>query len=349
MVTGAIDAHFQHFDAFEASLGGWTSRPLQLDPGPLDLHWSAVDLDGLAVGSLALKPRIADEAWIEEGWFSVVLCLGSKHWGGLAVEPGRLCVIPPGRSYRTLLSPGWRSLEFGLKLDLATTLMPTVPWSELAKRSPADAIGPRLPDALVARACAWVGGLFQLLQADPDLLQDRGTVRSLQRRTLHLLEDLLEPQARDACVGYVRRLPSSGVVEAALDALATDMGPDHEAAHAGLPILYTGKPVAALAAQLHMSPRTLQHAFKANLGVSPQRYILSRKLALARYDLLRGDEDELTVTAIAHEHGFTHLGRFAAAYRTFFGESPSTTLHRRLRRAGARLSDVSTHRTDLGV
>ena len=33
-----------------------------------------------------------------------------------------------------------------------------------------------------------------------------------------------------------------------------------------------------------------------------------------------------TVTRIATESGFSHLGRFSVTYRAYFGESPSETL-----------------------
>jgi AraC-like DNA-binding protein len=42
---------------------------------------------------------------------------------------------------------------------------------------------------------------------------------------------------------------------------------------------------------------------------------------------LQTAEPETTVTAIAVEFGFWHFGRFAAAYRKLFGESPSATLY----------------------
>ncbi|WP_429861090.1 helix-turn-helix domain-containing protein, partial [Burkholderia cenocepacia] len=40
-------------------------------------------------------------------------------------------------------------------------------------------------------------------------------------------------------------------------------------------------------------------------------------------ELLRGSTSERRIADIALDCGFTHLGRFAIAYREKFGESPS--------------------------
>jgi AraC-like DNA-binding protein len=42
-------------------------------------------------------------------------------------------------------------------------------------------------------------------------------------------------------------------------------------------------------------------------------------------------EPGTTVTSVALDSGFAHLGRFAAAYRHHYGESPSETLRLALR------------------
>jgi AraC-like DNA-binding protein len=49
---------------------------------------------------------------------------------------------------------------------------------------------------------------------------------------------------------------------------------------------------------------------------------------LARRKLVRSVAAATTVTQIATDHGFWELGRFAVAYRSLFGESPSVTLAR---------------------
>ena len=79
----------------------------------------------------------------------------------------------------------------------------------------------------------------------------------------------------------------------------------------------------ALAAGL--SARGLNAAFQRVLGTSPSVYLRRARLAAARRDLLHAPHDT-SVADVAQRWGFTHLGRFAANYRTEFDELPSATL-----------------------
>lgn len=72
--------------------------------------------------------------------------------------------------------------------------------------------------------------------------------------------------------------------------------------------------------------RTLRASCAEHLGMGPIRYLTLRRMHLVRRALLRSDPHEVTVTQIATDTGFWELGRFAVAYRTLFGESPSETL-----------------------
>jgi AraC-like DNA-binding protein len=76
--------------------------------------------------------------------------------------------------------------------------------------------------------------------------------------------------------------------------------------------------------------RALCKAFEARRGMSPMRYVTERRLAAAHARLSTTGAAR-DVTEVAGELGFTHLGRFATAYREVFGESPSETLRRRRR------------------
>jgi AraC-like DNA-binding protein len=77
-----------------------------------------------------------------------------------------------------------------------------------------------------------------------------------------------------------------------------------------------------------VSERTLRNICREQLGMSPHRFLALRRLHLARQALLRSDQYSATVTGIAMSHGVWELGRFAVAYKSLFGESPSATLRR---------------------
>jgi transcriptional regulator GlxA family with amidase domain len=76
----------------------------------------------------------------------------------------------------------------------------------------------------------------------------------------------------------------------------------------------------------------LQLAFRAAGEPSPRAALWSIRLEAANLRLTAPDE-AASVSAVALDCGFTHLGRFAIAYRARFGETPSATLRRALRAA----------------
>jgi AraC-like DNA-binding protein len=77
------------------------------------------------------------------------------------------------------------------------------------------------------------------------------------------------------------------------------------------------------------SLRTLQACCQEQLGMSPKRYLLLRRMNLFRGTLRKSSAINATVTQIATRYGFWQFGRLAVEYKALFGESPSTTLSRR--------------------
>jgi AraC-like DNA-binding protein len=82
-----------------------------------------------------------------------------------------------------------------------------------------------------------------------------------------------------------------------------------------------------VAAHLGVSLRSLQAGFRQWRNATPNAYLRQVRLQVVREELLRSDQDA-SVTTIALQHGFMHLGRFSAQYRAAFGEGPSATLRR---------------------
>lgn len=81
----------------------------------------------------------------------------------------------------------------------------------------------------------------------------------------------------------------------------------------------------ALAGQAGCSIRTLQASFAADLGTTITGYVREIRLRNAR-SLLQAAAPGSTVSGIALDCGFTHLGEFARAYAARYRERPSSTL-----------------------
>jgi AraC-like DNA-binding protein len=86
--------------------------------------------------------------------------------------------------------------------------------------------------------------------------------------------------------------------------------------------------VSALAARSYVSVRGLQDGFRRYLGTSPMTYLREVRLRRAHEVLRQSDPSITTVAAVAHDWGFTNLGRFAAVHTAQYGELPTVTLRR---------------------
>jgi AraC family ethanolamine operon transcriptional activator len=86
--------------------------------------------------------------------------------------------------------------------------------------------------------------------------------------------------------------------------------------------------VADLCSLCEVPRRTLNRAFHDTLGMGPATYLRRLRLNGVHRALRRKNGGSITVTDVALEFGFWHLGRFAEQYKELFGESPHETLHR---------------------
>jgi AraC family ethanolamine operon transcriptional activator len=88
--------------------------------------------------------------------------------------------------------------------------------------------------------------------------------------------------------------------------------------------------VAHICKELSVDARVLRRCCHAHLGLGPVRYLRLLRMQRVRCALRNGIDRTTTVTQVVQRHGFREVGRFAAEYRAFYGELPSTTLNRSL-------------------
>ena len=76
---------------------------------------------------------------------------------------------------------------------------------------------------------------------------------------------------------------------------------------------------------LSIPHRTLNYSFHKATGTSPMQYLGAVKLNAAKRELITSG---LSVTDVAANYGFFHMGYFSQEYRRLFGETPSMTRKR---------------------
>ena len=79
---------------------------------------------------------------------------------------------------------------------------------------------------------------------------------------------------------------------------------------------------------LGTSSRALCYGFQEMFGVSPMSYLKILRLQSVHHALTLAEPEHKTVTEIASQFGFYHMGYFAGDYHQMFGELPSATLKR---------------------
>ena len=86
--------------------------------------------------------------------------------------------------------------------------------------------------------------------------------------------------------------------------------------------------LADLCQHSHVQERSLEYGFREIVGLRPMTYIKMLRLAEVHRRLLAELSMERSISEVALDSGFCHLGQFAYDYKRLFMESPSTTRRR---------------------
>ena len=231
----------------------------------------------------------------------------------LAVEAGTEVVFVPESGYESiaLLLPAAdvrgqlreRQREGEFRLPQGAEVLPT--------------------DAATARRLFdWGNRLVELAARQPALFNDRKEARvAAQVEMVETLFSTLGPTRALHPGCAARGLQSHALVVKKAEDYALSHTHDH--VHVG-----------DLCRAASVSERALQYAFKEIIGVTPVAYLIRLRLHRVRQALLAAGRGSTTVSAVALDWGFWHLGEFSRAYTECFGELPSDTLQRRPDQAG---------------
>jgi len=160
-----------------------------------------------------------------------------------------------------------------------------------------------------------LNALVDYLLAQPNRALDRHLTRTLREQLLYLMARA-QGRGKEPPTGLTALRRAAGVVERSM-AYA-----EAEFAARRLPSIVD------ICREAGGSQRTLEYSFRTLLGLTPIAYLRTLRLNRVRAQLLSPSRADLTVTEVATEWCFWHLGKFSRDYAAMFGESPSQTLRR---------------------
>ena len=233
---------------------------------------------------------------------------------GDVAGPKTICHVAAHREIDLFTSGDFISIAVDQELLLEALREQGVDTSALIERFTTE-----LPRNAMARLQSCARDILSAFEVEPDLI-GRPAVGLTMRKQLvtALVESLVEGCAR----------PSRSTLPSRVQAVKRVR--DYVMAHSRAPIT-----VVDLSRVAGVSPRTLRNGFHEQFGIGPKAYLTALRLSSARRSLREAAPSSTTVTEVALENGFWHLGRFAQAYRRHFGELPTTTLNRAPRKKHA--------------
>ncbi len=86
--------------------------------------------------------------------------------------------------------------------------------------------------------------------------------------------------------------------------------------------------ITELVEEFNISTRALQYSFQKELGITPKQYLQDLRLNAIRKELLTLNSDKTSIAEIISKYAYFHPSHFTQKYKSFFGETPTQTLHK---------------------
>lgn len=239
--------------------------------------------------------------WLARG--SSVVDIGREP---VPQRPGRPVLLPPHRSFVFSFD------DFDQRLVHFNRAAVDALAFERFGIPPGTAEFDHTRSASVAAAERWHGAVTRIVRG----LKSPGTTplvwSELRTSAMSAFLDLCPPRASTVTTD-AKEIGNDGLRRAV----------EYVGAHAAEPLT-----TADIARELGVSSRSVQASFQHGLDTTPLAFIRQVRLERAHAELRAADPQETSVAEVASRWGFAHLGRFASAYRSLFGEQPRRTLQR---------------------
>lgn len=306
-------AHFDEVAQLNASGGDWDLEFSQLGTGKLGATVRRIETKSLGIVHLELQNAVLQTGSAPKGTRTfTVLGPGcpTYQWCGLEVSSSQHLSFDHRNGYESISPKGFSGFAVSISEDLLASALDKMQASDLVARLPAGGTLKSNDTSALRRHYAnlfWYLNIFsqeektpgehqqQFDSAEQALYDELALLIAQGEVDKHHCNPRQKFQTLKTAVGYI--------TDNARDAIT----------------------VADICGQAGVSPRTLERAFREQLGISPKACIKKVRLEGTRRDLQAASASN-RVNDIAAQWGFWHMGDFARDYFCEYSELPSTTL-----------------------
>jgi AraC-like DNA-binding protein len=314
---------FGDADDYATAIRGGVVEMTVTERGSFSAKLTRIDLHRLWLQRFSENlPRVADIAGLASGraYFTFRTRSGPElRQSGLEIVPSAVLRFSQADEYYHRSYGAADFATISLPLAAVAAVGETMAGADLSP--PSDAISATPPPPAMARLQGLHAAAGRLAEDAPEIIADPEAARGLEQALMGALAECLghgaqadDRAARGQHAIIMRRFRR-----------VLEDNPEQP--------LY----IPEICKAIGVSERSLRVCSQEYLGMSPKRYLLLRRMHLARRALRAATAGEANVTVVAMRYGFWQLGRFAVEYRALFGETPSATLRRQPDRPSARV------------
>jgi AraC family ethanolamine operon transcriptional activator len=299
-------------DSYGAVLSGANLEISQLEPGCLSGRHVRLSLPGGQFSCVETSLPLRGNGTFPNMWtLSVILESSTRsRQHGIEVRAGSMVIHRPGVEHDGVYGRNFKVACFTVHDEVLAKQFPQLhPQLQDAMRRPWSVFEP--PAGSRQEIIGHFAEAAAIVQLDPQVRNSRLAVAKFEEELVCDFLEAVEQQLPAHSIGLERR---TAAMVRQIDEYAQKS-------------LLVSSSVAELCAACEVPRRTLNRAFQDAVGMGPATYLRRVRLNSVRRALQRS-AGSTTVTDVALEFGFWHLGRFAEQYNELFGESPHVTLLR---------------------